>query len=131
MDNIYAEDAKEKEAVQEESTVDENKFLEDKYVVGRVLDTQVKGIKLDDNTWEVTYICRESFSRGGEEWDSETLAFKSVDKSFDTAHKAVVTAYINWMNEHVFTPGYNSLILAIRDQNLQETTSEDEEGNTD
>ena len=85
-----------------------------KPLVGRIFDTQVKGTLGEDGTWEVMLVNRESVTTDGENWEDETIAFKSLDTSFGSAHETVLRAYISWMQDNVYDKGLDSLILAVR-----------------
>lgn len=86
--------------------------MEQGTIKGRVFSSETKGLLDNDGYWSVTVEIKEKATLDGVEWFEETIDAMSIDKSFDNAHQTALRSVLQWMEEYVYSRGFNSLIEA-------------------
>lgn len=93
-------------------------------IVGRSFEQSTNGLKDTDGTWKVTVTVSERITTDGENWETESISAMGMDKSFDEAHKVALRSVLQWLEEYVYSRGFDNLVFAMKAQKEQDSNGE-------
>ena len=85
-------------------------------IVGRIFTNTTKGTKDASGFWNVVVDVNEEISVDGETWEKETVTAMGIDKSFDLAHRTAMRSVLQWLEENVYSRGFDNLVFAMKAQ---------------
>ena len=96
----------------------------DANVIGRVFTNQVTGEKDEDGMWKVNVIVKERTTVDGEVWEDEEVSAMSIDKNFDAAHRTALGSVLHFLDDEVYSKGFDSLVPAMIAKRILDGTND-------
>ena len=86
----------------------------DANVIGRSFTNQVTGEKGEDGMWKVTVLVQEKTTTDGLVWEDEEVSVMNFDRTFDAAHRTALGSVLHYLDDEVYSKGFDSLVPAMR-----------------
>ena len=96
----------------------------DANVIGRVFTNQVTGEKGEDGMWKVTVLVQEKTTIDGKVWENEEVSAMSIDKNFDAAHRTALGSVLHFLDDEVYSKGFDSLVPAMIAKRILDGTND-------
>lgn len=85
-------------------------------IVGRVFENRTEGERGLDGFWKVTVIVMEKVTFNGVDWEKEEVSAVGMDRTWDEANKTALRSVLQYLDEYVYSRGFDSLVLAVKAQ---------------